>query len=314
MNVTTFIKNTYKCFRMDLKESYRRGLNYYRVRRQVVRPGIVFSLVHNDEMLKTFYISEILYIVNGHRRSLRSGFYSILEVSISLGTASFVTHDKYHTELLPYPYGTNCRNYSQGDCFEECVMKTTLRHTNGTTLPASTTLYRNETKKIIQIPDLYMNKRIDTMVNEVDKLCARACHQGDCVSDTYIPRMLSTAKADGNTSMIQTFVPISPLIKTTCHPQVTKTQYLTDVVSTLGFWMGVSLLGIIKFIRETSGVIATAFCGPPVQHRPRDHDLIRTMIGEHSRLRGNVNYLMRELIRNSSLNNYLMIQMSRRNR
>jgi hypothetical protein len=242
-------------------------------------------------MLKTFYISEILYIVNGHRRSLRSGFYSILEVPISLGKITFLTHDKYHTELLPYPYGTKCRNYSQdgydsqGDCFEECVMEETLRHTNGTTLPASTTLYGNETKKIIQIPDLYLDKNIDTMVNQVDELCDRTCHQKDCVSDTYIPRILSTSPTDGNTSMIPTFVPISPAITTTCYPQVTKTQYLTDIVSTLGFWMGVSLLGIFNSIRRASGVIATAFCGPVEEKKEEKVKQLPRRVHRSERLR-----------------------------
>ena len=190
---------------------------------------------------------------------MRTGFYSYVPIPTMDEKVHSMTYDTYEEELLEKPYETQCLDYqklgliSRGDCYESCVRDYTL--TRNSSLLPEINIIRNDTAPILRLacdgPEKWL-------LRQSDRFCENKCHSKDCLSVVHIPRTLSSRNIKTK-NIIATLAPQTPKTKATCNPALSLTNFLTDVVATFGFWMGISALGIFRFIQRSSKVISKAY-------------------------------------------------------
>jgi hypothetical protein len=265
MDVKTFLKDKSKCYSLDVKQEYRK-VPFYTIMRQAIVPGMLsYYKIYNQVVntINTFY-----YILTPNGRTTRSGFYSYVPLSPQLGRSFKMTYDSYEAHLLPPPFETKCIEYqklgkgSRGDCYEKCLRRK-LSKINGL-VPQGVNIYPGEVNGLLAMGDLWTNHTIKSILRQVEIKCDRKCHAKDCVSIFHIPKKLTTSKTAGNTYLIN-IAPQSPTVKATCLQMLTLTQFLTDLVSTFGFWLGISALGIFRFLKRSAKVINAAYIARPIE-------------------------------------------------
>jgi hypothetical protein len=234
--------------------------SYYTLRRYPLIPGLLHFLKLNPNTIDT--TGEMYYILTPPYRHMKSGFYSYVPVSIESAKWLSMTYETYEAQLLAPPFETECVDYrsrgyeSRGDCFESCLRKEIINRTNSI-LPGIN-IQENDTHPIIPLIR-YLENKTRIMIKTTDKLCNSRCAAKDCLSIVHIPRKLSSIKKTDVTTLA-TIAPQTPVIKATCQSAFTLTNYLTNLVATFGFWLGVSALGLFRFIRRSVKAIKNACC------------------------------------------------------
>ena len=93
-------------------------------------------------------------------------------------------------------------------------------------------------------------------MDKLDDYCERKCNAIDCHSIVYIPKKLTTTTS-GTKPVLAVVAPQHPIIRATSQPAVTLVQCLTDIASSIGFWLGISAFGLFdsfkNFIRLLLG-------------------------------------------------------------
>ena len=230
-NTMTFVRGNSKCFTLELRKEFGRGLNY----EDFISDTSGMPWI-NHFFFKSHQMSVVLYNHrSGHVLTQLHSFISI-EPQYYLLT-SFET---YTTILLPSPYSSNCRHYpvlqatSKAHCKEMCMKamiadkyKILDTHYHAYILdsyPIRQGALRNETER-------------ESIVDH----CHRKCWQKDCFSAFFYP--LGRTYSRRNQSSVVTIAKKTPSTRTEAQPAIPFIVFLTNVLSTLGIWLGVSLLG-----------------------------------------------------------------------
>ena len=259
LRLSTFLKNTLKCYTLEVRSDYR-ILSYYGVMRQDFLTGMTSLFVIKDEVVQN--INLIHYILTPTGKTMRSGFYSYIPLSPQLGKSFPMTYSTYEANLLPKPYETQCVNYTalglgnRGECYERCLKEESLA-TSGF-LPLGVNIMPNETNNLHSLKELIFHSHTKKNHKNMDMLCDLRCHEKDCTSIAHIPLKLETAETPGMT-YIANIGPQKPTVRAQCQPMQSLTQFLTDVISTFGFWLGVSAFGIFRFFRRTSKAVTGSY-------------------------------------------------------
>lgn len=211
-------------------------------------------------------LSDVYVVLTPNRQPLSSGFLSYLPIRLQAASAVSVTYEKYEAKRLKKPFSTRCIDYpdigfaTQGDCYETCLDNKVLEATNGTFISPSNELDLNETRKIITHMDIERNMHIpglsegvESLMNRLDEYCESKCSNEDCRSVTFIPKKLGRTQLN-TLAVLAIVAPQSPTIRSKCRQAVTIIQFLTDVFSAFGFWLGVSAVGLWKVV-SVSGTI-----------------------------------------------------------
>src|SRR6185437_277482 len=85
------------------------------------------------------------------------------------------------------------------------------------------------------------------IAQEVDNTCTEECIQRDCTTHLFVPRYLTTERippsvSTGSTITIAQFISLIPVLKSDCLEQISLIQFLTDIASSLGFWLGMTAI------------------------------------------------------------------------
>lgn len=160
-----------------------------------------------------------------------------------------ISYDTYESMRLPYPYKTQCRDYhrenyiSKGHCKEDCI-KSWYKTEKGF-LPDRIRVLESEGNYSIRY----------TKTNEhVIKNCSVKCSQDECKSRFVIPRL---KKIDKLERTFRITVPQNPSIITESQESIPLVTFLTNVFSTFGFWLGLSVMTSLPILRTyTKKVVA----------------------------------------------------------
>ena len=273
-----FIHNYYKCFTINIRPD----LNKFSFKE--------LSATSTDMRCNFMsWISDFGSTVKvklhakGYLIDMRDVLFSISP--LTYGTTTFVTHE---SNLLEYPYKTNCRDYtktgflSQKHCYEMCFKSKTV----------------DKWKSIIPESHAFQTDMIhlsseDLPYNESDvesiasRPCRLECGNRDCQSVTFLVddketktnKSLEIMRLTYADAVNPTFLDVSQLsveeyLKTLdkfpdnlcgqaiCPAEqvVTRTEtqesislitFLTSAFSTFGFWLGWSVSGSVLFVKET---------------------------------------------------------------
>lgn len=320
LNIRTFIRDIQKCYLMQVIPSWVTNLSYSAIRKQsIYSKNYLASYWFKDEA--TWSLLDANYILSpvGHSSRLDNNAFLKLPINVKLLYA--LTYNEYRSQLLPPPYATMCRNYakegfmSKAGCYETCLRRLSLKTMKG--LHPSLAIFPNETEKTARFLNMFADKLITSnldIAQEVDNACTEECSKRDCSTVLYSPRYLTNGKdppaiAPGSTTTISQLVSLTPVIKADCLEQISLIQYLTDIASSLGFWLGMSALATTSFFvyvlggcRRTSHLSGhRSFLGWKTHHRgsrrrrKRSVDHLKQRLCEMDRwMREKVNLLERD--------------------
>lgn len=139
----------------------------------------------------------------------------------------------YKTNLLTYPYTTNCRNYqvSQSYCFRTCLQS----HVGHSTANFTDVDIRRS-PEVMALPNL----------RNIDRSCIDKCKQPDCTLRMIDARRFSVDRNRNPTNNISLYVNHLPvtnrLTETTYSPQMSFSQLVIYVITYLGILLGIDAL------------------------------------------------------------------------
>lgn len=206
------------------------------------------NLASRVDIMKLYYLSE---------DRPRHGFTKTIRLTLGDGDRAFSTsHRQITRQLLEPPYETRCMRYtrvedseqvisSKGECHESCVFQQSLKLFDRV-YPAITLSRRAGTVQIMAPLFGDLNKislKAPFNISIVEKRCRQLCSRQDCDSKTYIPVLNSYLIAEPH---LLTFLPSNPPIHIKAKPVATWSYFVSNVFSSLSFWLGLSLLDFAR--------------------------------------------------------------------
>lgn len=255
VQIKRFAKDSRMCYLFDVKDVYRRNINYASVRRLPIVSGTLAALAISDKYVHL--IHEGVYSLNPAGDSFYPDSSPFLLLPFERGIGYTVTYNEYQSKLLPPPYATGCLNYSKagftsrGGCYDICMRKESLKMWKR--LHPALTIFPSETEKPVTFTELLFSEKTKKESLEIYQKCNVECSQRDCSTVLYAPRYIQGYKKSRKGSEgagVALIVSLTPILQAVSMEQVALIQFLTDVASSLGFWFGLSAIGIIGTFRS----------------------------------------------------------------
>ena len=225
-------------------------------------PGMMYSMFLSKAL--TNNTEKIFIILNQNNISISNGFSAFVPLNVGQFQDS-IKYDSFYRKLLPKPFQTQCIKYpdigfdSRGQCYEKCLIKAVRLETNDTRIPPAVGIYSNKKKKVISLSELkspsFMegkNESFKQMLNRFESVCEEKCRAMDCESIILTPWTLGSFNSDK--PLYSIFLPLSPTISSISEEAVSLIQFMTDMVSALGFWLGISAFGLRDLLKKSSGI------------------------------------------------------------
>lgn len=162
----------------------------------------------------------------------------------------FVTYFSLRVTRLPPPYTTRCGELqalgftSESECFNRCIRKFTLTQFN--MLPFSVSTVQEDNYTHISDNEIKTNSKA---LIEIESQCDDLCSSDDC-EDELISTRIVTRSTDMSHFTIHYEIPREHVYTLTYVPLVSFTSFLVYIFSTIGTWLGVSILGISSFLMK----------------------------------------------------------------
>jgi hypothetical protein len=257
MTVTEFFKDLLKCYSFEMKEEYQ-IVQYLHVLRQGIVPGAISVIEFYPEFIRGIVNMYFVPQANGLRMTASN--FAFLPITISMNHGHIVTFDTYESTFLKAPYETDCVDYSgwglesKGNCYEDCLKKKVSAETNGKMTSPIVCIFPNETLSMINHFDILRDDskeygKVKEMLNRLDTYCEDQCRWRDCKSLIYSPKKMSTTPQHNNKTRMISFLPQTPKIRATCYGAVSIIQFFTDMVSALGFWLGITAIAALDSVK-----------------------------------------------------------------
>lgn len=249
-DIVHYVTGIYKCMTISWKKPYD-VVNFLKLKRQFTSSGMFLFLVRNEflmhkaSMLIVGYSSNHVIPRNGDSDSI------IIAADKDISSSSY---DLLKNKFLEAPFATNCIDYkkmygleSRTHCYDSCFKRACVQRLNR--MPIGVLMSDNDNGNIMSMSDSFIaerNEEINKMSQECDNLCSRQ----DCRQIVYAARMKSTTRGDNGTiSGHVSYVPNAPIVVTECLQKVTFAEFATDLGSTFGFWLGLSVLSAFSWVQ-----------------------------------------------------------------
>ena len=141
------------------------------------------------------------------------------------------------------PYRTMCLNYSdigyesRGHCFEDCLYRLAIKEIGK--VPFSIMVNQPVDLPMMSFRD-DGNDTISKKLFQLEQRCSRNCTRKDCIKMEFVPKVMSSMKSDNLT--IELYAPNEPGIVSIYKPKISLIDYITYVLSCIGFWFAFSPL------------------------------------------------------------------------
>ena len=171
------------------------------------------------------------------------------------------SYNLFMSKLLGPPFATECLDYkkeygfdNRAHCYESCYANAGIKAFNrkplGLRMDASDGSMKSMNRQFAE----KHHDELETQSKECDNKCSRQ----DCLQATYSTQLRSSDKG----SMMDitghiAFLPNSPVVLTECMQKVTFAEFATDVSSTFGFWLGLSVLTAMTWVQK---IVSGMFC------------------------------------------------------
>ena len=238
---STFIHDRYKCWTLNIRPELNK-INFSDLRAIYSETkGFLTSWRSHVKTEIQVYIHSKGFLINtlDDKTKVFSG---------SRVITRFVSHESV---LLEYPYKTNCRDYtkigftSRKHCKEMCFKSKTIQRYKA--LLEDTHAFESDNILFNQSQFPWTDESI---VHFFVKECKTECQERDCRSVTY--QKEDTVASKSLKYSEQYFSPAYNVITfTETQAAFPLVSFLTELLSTFGIWMGLSVTGSVMFVKKT---------------------------------------------------------------
>ncbi|KAI1291845.1 hypothetical protein HDE_07596 [Halotydeus destructor] len=256
-SITESIKSSVKCFTLKLKE--KQNYNYLALQRMKQYPGGQSSIVMAPNV-RNLSNDMTVYYHGQDSHGLDDFSHSVLLTPLDMFTMTYITIEK---QLLPPPFDSACRNYSlsgfedRGHCFSTCLNKQSLSKLGELAPGSHVSLGEFENERMTSYREVQNNATFRDMVYEINGYCDKQCSSPNCKESYHLPVLMSISQFKLPTlSTVEQL----PQIETIDFPKLGLIECITDLLSSLGFWIGATclsafdLIWVIYFPRRTNQV------------------------------------------------------------
>ena len=180
-----------------------------------------------------------------------------------VGNETFAEYETYEETLMPAPYQTNCRNYkesgfsSRDHCRHQCLRSQLIRRFNH--LTPNVKLYETDNTSLLMSDSMWeFWKSQETEIRDPKEfveitfqdLCEKECVQPDCQSILHVINNIDYSHNPGSISGIHVRHSTNPVTVTVAQAAVPLISFLTSLFSTFGFWLGLSVMGSLSYVKR----------------------------------------------------------------
>ena len=255
----TFIHSELKCFTLSLRPDLHSIINFNDLWNMEKGSKTLLAWQSLSGFRTRVFLHRKRYLV-----SLKDPY-----VFVEKGNILVLTFEVLESILLKYPYNTNCRDYnstmgvsSQKECREKCFKSKTVARFGYVFLKSHAFLY----DKLYTKPDTHYT-------SDIRRECKLDCLQKECHSFTFTFEKLKEEnlvkfvgqdclKSNGSIcsegdfdlrkhSELYLMSPDKSFTRTEIQPAMSLVSFVTAVMSTFGFWMGLSVSGAALFVKQT---------------------------------------------------------------
>ena len=241
--IRKFYLQLYVCFTLEkIKEPKWSSTTYDQMDLDRVTgiPGYLYEFKLKKKALKR---ADMVTIVMSHPPETNRGDQKKIFITRLLQAFS-ATYSDFENFFLPAPFSTGCIDYnsstpyySRADCYDRCVTEFSLNQINK--IYAGPIVYPDTKQQIIPTRILMENQSLIELKIKASKICSHKCRFKECNQHFYVPKLKSSADYIYNTFIL--YAMSDPKITTVCSPRMDLMMYLTDMASTIGFWIGTSI-------------------------------------------------------------------------
>lgn len=270
-DIQTFHFTYYVCHSFDMIiEDF--TINYLDNNRAEIVPGLLYFFYLTE---KTIDISsQALIMFNENNEYHRLGYFHPLSI-FELDQLISLYYHEYANDLLEAPYVTNCFKYkkadfrmdgeeitNRGSCYEMCLRNKSYKLLGSDmSFPGifkfEETIEKEPGHKLMTVYELFRNESLVNIRNKLSHECDEICISPKCKETFFIPSLQSSKKFP--VPLILTYTMQFPKMKITCKPKLNLIVFLTNVFSTLGFWVGLSLFGIANIVSDVIRALIKLF-------------------------------------------------------
>lgn len=206
-------------------------VNYFTIRSH--QQGRLFKLHISRRYMATLGLAYIILCADGYECYFELSQRIVVDLTKSVSET--ISYEEYRSILLPHPYTTGCLSYrdegfsNKESCYMSCV--------NSGEEERYETCIENRS----EVKDL-------PTYSSIRKFCRTKCNKPSCENVLLIPRFVSRKEVAAFSFQILLQAPYTPPITTKASPEISMEQYSSDVLSSLGTWIGISAIGTADFL------------------------------------------------------------------
>lgn len=242
-DVIDFMGGTFKCHAFKWKPGFQ-DHPYWRIKRA---GRTFFNMKFNPTYTKK--VKDMFIIYSSHEYRYADADLILINLSHEMSISSF---DMINSSLLPAPFESDCIDYAsyfgstinQASCFEYCFGNHTMKVFGFKTNTMGMRLDKID-NMTGSIKFLERAENRNTTNSIIDK-CDHECRKQECHQIIYIPRIKSSGSMNSNKSTHLSYLPASPVVMLVNSPKISFESFATDLSSTFGFWLGLSVLSVIQ--------------------------------------------------------------------
>ena len=234
-----FLRECFKCASFD--NNVADGFyKYHDVFRDGKSNGFAYEISFNETMLNR--TNRVLILLHERFHYPRSGKSRGITVR-DLSKLFVIKYMVYKSFLLPAPYTTDCVDFREqkmedsGHCYELCARAESIKNLDGKLFPGPV-ISEEDNYPLLSLTNL--TKDVHDKIAGIKRSCTEKCGQLNCTDYVTCPYIGS--KTDFDKMIYDVFFPEYPNIVTEYSPYLSLVPFIVSMLSTIGFWIGVSVL------------------------------------------------------------------------
>ncbi len=213
-------------------------------------PFLYSILFRNDKFIRNKTVTIYMHSRNVLNSAQENAYLTISEDNSSISETQ-LTYDLYQSELLESPYITDCWFYdrtfnfrTQGNCIDSCLLEHYIRNLS---LISGESLIQehDDYPKQLRFDEWadYENKTFLNVSIDIEIFCRNLiCSKKDCFRVEFVPVVQKVEPSENLTITVNPSK--APEFNVKFAPSINPIDFVTYVLSTIGFWTGFAPLSL----------------------------------------------------------------------
>lgn len=256
--ISRFRIGEFMCFMMEPEKVVK--FSKERLSSSLSFPNVIYFVVFDWEWFNTSNYMKLVVHSSGSQPftsiGLVDGFWrKVKSEAIEDMTCFEMDYTLFSVKMLPYPYTTDCKNYSKSGCLKNCSKTLSVQqlkklpfHTIGTDPE------KNPQLTFVNLDDIANETFVKEFIR-IESECIKICSKPSCKVDFTLTNNVKTHAKD---LKFEVDVPLDPFVDIENIPRMIFNDFLILSLSLLGFWLGASISNLnpkfyLEFIDKIFG-------------------------------------------------------------